>query len=88
MPSHQNLALNCSSRWRYKGSKIDSIPYKPFKIRLHMNVVPRSTRNKKGEQRINSQVQIKVLIKPMDNPLGVSPIKGNQGTTRGKDKIF
>ena len=32
MPSYQKLALNCNSRWRYKGSKFDSIPYKPFKI--------------------------------------------------------
>ena len=24
----------------------------------------------------------------MNNPLGVSPGKGNQGTTRGKEKIF
>ena len=24
----------------------------------------------------------------MSNPLGVSPSKGNQGTTRGKEKIF
>ena len=32
MPSSQKLALNCNSRWRYKGSKFDSIPYKPFKI--------------------------------------------------------
>ena len=24
----------------------------------------------------------------MNNPLGVSPSKGNQGTTRGKEKIF
>ena len=40
------------------------------------------------EQRINSEVQIKVLLKPMNNPLGVSPSKGKQGTTRGKEKIF
>ena len=40
------------------------------------------------EQRINSAVQIKVLIKPMNNPLGICPSKGNQGTTRGKEKIF
>ena len=26
-------------------------------------------------------------MKPMNNPLGVSPSKGNQGTTRGKEKI-
>ena len=24
----------------------------------------------------------------MNNPLGVSPSKGNQGTTRGKEKSF
>ena len=38
------------------------------------------------EQRVNSEVQIKVLLKPMNNPLGVSPSKGKQGTTRGKEK--
>ena len=27
-------------------------------------------------------------MKPMKNPLGVSPSKGNQGTTRGKEKIL
>ena len=27
-----------------------------------------------------------VIIDPMNNPLGVSPSKGNQKTTRGKDK--
>ena len=31
------------------------------------------------EQRINSEVKIIVLIKPMNNPLGVSPSKGKQG---------
>ena len=40
------------------------------------------------KQRINSEVQIKVLFEPMNNPLGVSPSEGNQGTTRGKEKIF
>ena len=40
------------------------------------------------EQRINSEVQVKVLRKPMKNPLGVSPTKGYQGTTRGKEKIL
>ena len=29
-----------------------------------------------------------VLIEPMNNPLSVSPRKGNQGTRRGKEKIF
>ena len=27
-----------------------------------------------------------MLNKPVNNPLGVSPRKGNQGTTRGKEK--
>ena len=41
------------------------------------------------EQRINSEVQIKVLIKPMINPLSVSPSKGNQVTThKVKKKSF
>ena len=41
------------------------------KVRVHMNVVPRSTMNT-----------------PMKDPLGVSPSKGNQGTTRSKEKIL
>ena len=55
-----------------------------------MNVVPRSTRNtiQIVEQRINSEVYIKVLLKPMNNPLGVSPSNGKQETTRGKEKIL
>ena len=36
------------------------------------------------EQRINSELYIKVLLKPI--ALGVSPSKGKQGTTRGKEK--
>ena len=28
------------------------------------------------------------MWKPMKDPLGVSPSKGNQGTTRGKEKIL
>ena len=27
-------------------------------------------------------------MKPMKDPLGVSPSKGNQGNTRGKEKIL
>ena len=30
----------------------------------------------------------KLYVKPMKDPLGVSPRKGNQGTTRGKEKIL
>ena len=31
--------------------------------------------------------KLKCYVKPMKDPLGVSPSKGNQGTTRGKEKI-
>ena len=32
--------------------------------------------------------KFKCYVKPMKDPLGVSPGKGNQGTTRGKEKII
>ena len=32
--------------------------------------------------------KLKCYVKPMENPLGVSPSKGNQGTTRGKEIIL
>ena len=40
------------------------------------------------EQKINSEVKMKVLFEPMNNPLGGCFSKGNQGTTRGEEKIF
>ena len=40
------------------------------------------------EQRINSKCKLKCYVTPMKDPLGVSPSKGNQGTTRGKEKIL
>ena len=30
--------------------------------------------------------KLKCYVKPMKDPLGVSPSRGNQGTTRGKEK--
>ena len=32
--------------------------------------------------------KFKCYVKPMKDPLGVSPSKGNQGTTRGREKIL
>ena len=32
--------------------------------------------------------KLKCYVKPMKDPLGVSPRKGNPGTTRGKEKIL
>ena len=34
------------------------------------------------------QINFKMIIEPMNNPLGVGPSKRNQGTTRGKEKTF
>ena len=39
------------------------------------------------KQRINSEVKLKCYLN-IHEELGVSPSKGNQGTTRGKEKIF
>ena len=30
--------------------------------------------------------KLKCYVKPMKDPLGISPCKGNEGTTRGKEK--
>ena len=57
------------------------------KVRVHMNVVPRSTGNTNSGTR-ELTLKCIVLLKPMNNPPGVSPSKGKQGTTRGKEKIF
>ena len=37
---------------------------------------------------INLKCKLKCYVKPTKDPLGVSPSKGNQGTTRGKEKIL
>ena len=54
-----------------------------------INVVPRSTGNtNSGTRELTLKCKLKCYFKPMNNPLGVSPSKGKQGTTRGKEKIF
>ena len=51
-----------------------------------MNVVPRSTMNTKWWNReLTLKCKFKCYVKPMKDPLGVSPSKGNQGTTRGNE---
>ena len=56
----------------------------------NLNVVPRSTINTNGrtERELTLKCKLKCYVKPMKDPLGVSPSKGNQGTTRGKEKII
>ena len=62
------------------------------KVWVQMNVVPRSTGNtNNGTRELTLKCKLKCYFKPMNNPLGVSNaqvIKGKQGTTRGKEKIF
>ena len=53
-----------------------------------MNVVPRSTMNTNGGTELTMKCKLKCYVKPMKNQLGVSPSKGNQVTTRGKEKIL
>ena len=40
-----------------------------------------------GGRELTLKCKLKCYVKPMKDPLGVSPTKGNQGTTRGKEKI-
>ena len=40
------------------------------------------------EQKVTLKCKFKCYVKPMKNPLGVSPSKGNQETARGKEKII
>ena len=57
------------------------------KVWVQMNVVPRSTGNtNSGTRELTLKCKLKCYFKPMNNPLGVSPSKGKQGTTRGKEK--
>ena len=58
------------------------------KVRVHMNVVPRSTEHKRWNRESTLKCKLKCYVKPMKDPLGVSPSKGNQGTTRIKEKIL
>ena len=59
------------------------------KVWVQMNVVARSTGNtNSGTRELTLKCKLKCYFKPMNNPLGVSPSKGKQGTTRGKEKSF
>ena len=46
------------------------------KVRVQMNVVPRSTGNtNSGTRELTLKCKLKCYFKPMNNPLGVSPSK-------------
>ena len=58
------------------------------KVRVHMNVVPRSTINSNRGTELTLKCKLKCYEKPMKDPLGVSPSKGNQGPHKVKKKLF
>ena len=39
-------------------------------------------------KKLTLECKLKCYVKPMKDPLRVSPSKGNQGTTRGKERIL
>ena len=55
-----------------------------------MNVVPHGTKNTKCWNReLTLKCKLKCYVKPMKDPLGISPSKGNRvPTTQGKEKIL
>ena len=58
-------------------------------ISKHMNVVPGSTGNtNSGTRELTLKCKLKCYFKPMNNPLGVSPRKGNREPHEAKKKSF
>ena len=52
------------------------------------NMVINRGEEKWWNRELTLKCKLKCYVKPMKDPLGVSPSKGKQGTTRGKEKIF
>ena len=79
MPLKRNLDhKSFFSPHRYVNAFIQSISF-----------FERSSLNLKWWSReLTLKSKLKCYVKPMKDPLGVSPSKGNQGTTRGKEKIL
>ena len=44
--------------------------------------------NEEWNRELTLKCKLKYFVRPMKDPLGVSPSKGNQATTRGKGKII
>ena len=40
------------------------------------------------DRELTLKCKLKCYVKPMKDPLGISPSKGNKGTTRGKEKKY
>ena len=70
-------------------------PNKPFAYHTTYHTTKRDTveQGKQtislcGNRELTLKCKFKCYEKPMKDPLGVSPSKGNQGTTRGKEKFL
>ena len=86
--AHEGERNNCFSKIQLVGQK--NIKNRgEEEVWVQMNVVPRSTGNtNSGTRELTLKCKLKCYFKPMNNPLGVSPSKEKQRTTRGKEKIF
>ena len=60
----------------------ERLSYKSIKVNTTLSKV------KCGNRELTLKCKLKCHEKPMEDPLGVSPSKGNQGTTRGKEKFL
>ena len=84
---------HCGYRCQYESISACVIVKSAFKRNLLTNIFSKLCRvalwTQLVEQRINRlKCKLKCYVKPMKDPLGVSPSKGNQGTTWGKEKIL
>ena len=77
------LSLWYSHQKKYVPIPIDDATFSPFPQKMPF-IVGGVGCGYKMEQ----SLQNIALLKPMNNPTGVGPSKGKQGTTRGKEKIF
>ena len=55
-----------------------------FEQKTDVMTVLRSTINTNSGTELTLKCKLKCYEKPMKDPLGIGPSKGNQGTTRGK----
>ena len=71
--------FKCWSKWRGMSG-----PKEYIRLNLaneHVNILC-------WNRELTLKCKLKCYVKPMKDPLGVNPSKGNQGTTRGKEKFF
>ena len=73
--SELDLPLLCRLSYevgRRKSETIRMVNRGEEKVRIHMNVVPRGTKNKWWNTELTLKSKLKCYVKPMKDPLGVS----------------